>query len=81
MCHLHLFSSWGTPVNNQYYNHNEEETDYQVCMENVDERFSSHRQKPNGIPDLDLQLSHSGNEQFRKVMVWAIVSIFEIMIL
>jgi primosomal replication protein N len=29
--------------------------------------FSSNRQKPSGIPDLDLQLSHSGNEQFRKV--------------
>ncbi|CAB4001422.1 calcyphosin-2 isoform X1 [Paramuricea clavata] len=60
--------SWGTPVHNQYYNHNEE-TSYQVCAENAEERLmSSQRQKPKGIPDLDLQLSHSGNEQFRKAL-------------
>lgn len=57
-------------MNNQYYYNYQEETSYQVCAENAEERMlSSLRQKPNGIPDLDLQLSHSGNEQFRKVCV------------
>lgn len=68
-----IFFSWGTPVHNQYYNHNEE-TSYQVCTENAEERLmSSQRQKPKGIPDLDLQLSHSGNEQFRKVNLLSLV--------
>mgnify|MGYP002804121021 FL=1 len=40
-----------------------------MCSEDAAERmFSSNRQKPSGIPDLDLQLSHSGNEQFRKAL-------------
>lgn len=63
--------SWGTPVNNQYYDHqkNNEEKHYQICNEEPGERlFSAQRKKPNGIPDLDLQLSHSGNEQFRKAL-------------
>lgn len=33
----------------------------------MDRLLSSQRRKPNSIPDLDLQLSHSGNEQFKKV--------------
>lgn len=37
--------------------------------------MSSQRQKPKGIPDLDLQLSHSGNEQFRKVSLLSLMKI------
>ncbi|XP_046845226.1 calcyphosin-2-like [Xenia sp. Carnegie-2017] len=61
--------SWGTPINNRCHNNDKDTTSFQVCSDNaMDRLLSSQRRKPNSIPDLDLQLSHSGNEQFKKAL-------------